>query len=460
MTRTSDFTTGPIFGPLIRFSLPILLSLVLQTAYGAVDLWMVGKFATAADISAVSTGSQLMHSITSVVAGLTMGATVLLGQTLGEGKKEEAGQVIGSGICLFAVLAAALTALVVPGARALAVLTRAPEEAAAQTATYIAVCGGGLIFITAYNVFGSVFRGLGDSNTPLLTVFIACVVNIVGDYFLVRVVGLGALGAAIATVAAQGVSVAVSLVLVARRGLPFPFSVKDLRFQKRHVSRIFKLGFPIALQDGLVSVSFLVILSIVNSLGLVVSAGVGVAEKLCGFIMLVPSAFMQSMSAFVAQNVGAGRLDRAGKALLRGILASLVFGVVISYAAFFHGDVLAGLFNKDAAIVAAAAEYLKAYAVDVLLTSFLFPFLGYFNGLGRTGFVLLQGLAGAFGVRIPVSFAMSRITPVSLFHVGLATPCSSLVQIILCGGYLLLLRRRRAAKAADAPCGEQEDVLY
>ena len=442
MTKTNDFTQGDIFLPLLRFSVPILLALILQTAYGAVDLWMVGKFATAADVSAVSTGSQLMHTVTCVVTGLTMGTTVMLGQTLGQGRPQEAGGIIGSSVALFSLVAALLTAFTVLGAGWLSTVTRAPEEAVPQTIAYIRMCGAGLCFITAYNVFGSIFRGMGDSKTPLMTVAIACAVNVAGDYLLVAVLGLGALGAAIATVAAQGISVLVSLLVVSRRGLPFPFSLKDIGLHKARSLRILRLGSPVALQDGLVSISFLVILAIVNSLGLVASAGVGVAEKLCGFIMLVPSAFSQSVTTFVAQNVGAGRLDRARRGLGQGILASLCFGLVIGWFSFFHGVVLTGFFNSDPVIAAAGAEYLKAYAIDCLLTAFLFPFLGYFNGRGNTGFVMLQGLAGAFGIRIPVSFLMSRVTPVSLFRVGLATPCSTLVQILLCGGYFFWLRSR------------------
>ncbi len=450
MHRSNDFTQGDIFLPLLRFSLPILAALILQTAYGAVDLWMVGRFATAADVSAVSTGSQLMHTITCVVTGLTMGTTVMLGQTLGQGKGEEAGSIIGSSIALFSLIAALLTAFTILGAGWLARITQVPEEAIPPSLSYIRMCGAGLCFITAYNVFGSIFRGMGDSKTPLMTVAIACAVNVAGDYLLVAVLGLGALGAAIATVCAQGVSVAVSLLVVSRRGLGFSFSPRDIRFHRVKVGRILRLGTPVALQDGLVSISFLVILSIVNSLGLMASAGVGVAEKLCGFIMLVPSAFSQSVTTFVAQNVGAGRLDRARKCLGQGILASLCFGVVIGYLSFFHGSVLAGLFNGDPAIVSAAADYLRAYAIDVLMTSFLFPFIGYFNGRGSTGFVMVQGLVGAFCIRIPVSFFMSRLLPVSLFRVGLATPCSSLAQILLCGGYFLWLR----SKDKKAPAGQ------
>lgn len=448
---SNNFTQGGNLKPLLRFSLPILLALILQTAYGAVDLWMVSTYATAADVSAVSTGAQLMMSITSIITGLTMGTTVLMGQTLGQGHPEEVGPVIGGSIALFSLLSLLLTALVVPGAGVLAQVTHAPQAAFQQTATYIRVCGGGLLFIAAYNVFGSIFRGMGDSRTPLMTVAIAAAANMAGDYILVALLGLGALGAALATVGAQALSVLISLLVVRRRGLPFPFSAKNIRFRGTPIGRVVRLGAPVALQDGLVSISFLVILSIVNSLGLIASAGVGVAEKLCGFIMLVPSAFSQSVTTFVAQNVGAGKLDRARKVLWEGVLVSLLFGVVIGGFSFFRGDLLSRLFSQDGEIVAASASYLKAYAIDVLLTSFLFPFMGYFNGRGKTGFVMAQGLVGAFAVRIPVSFLMARWEPVTLFHVGLATPCSTLVQILLCGAYFLWLEDRdRSALARPA----------
>ncbi len=451
MTRTNDFTSGSIFMPLLRFSLPILAALILQTAYGAVDLWMVSTYATAADVSAVSTGSQLLNTITQILVGLTTGTTVLLGQTLGQRKSEEAGTVIGGSIALFGVLAAGLTLFTVCGANMMSVITQVPAEAFVPTVVYIRTCGVGLVFITAYNVFGSIFRGIGDSETPLLTVFIACIVNIVGDYVLVAVLGLGAFGAAIATMAAQGISVLVSLSVVRRGGLPFSFSGKDIILRSRRVVQVLRMGAPVALQSGLVSISFLVVMSIINSLGLVFSAGMGVAEKLCGFIMLVPTAFSQSVTTFVAQNMGAGRLDRARRGLGQGILASLCFGIVIGCLAFFRGDLLAMLFNKNPEIVAAAADYLKAYAIDTLLTSFLFPFTGYFSGMGKTGFVMVQGLIGAFCIRIPVSFLMSKIAPVSLFRIGLATPSSTLVQIILCSLYFFWLEKRTKPPKLSPP---------
>lgn len=448
MKETQNFTKGNILTSLVRFALPVLAALFLQTMYGAVDMLVVGRFATAADVSAVSTGSWLMQLITSFVVGIAMGTTVLLGRRLGEGKPEEAGKIIGSSIVLFAIIGVVITFFMELCAVPVAQIMRTPIEAFDATVLYVRICSAGSVFIVAYNVLGSIFRGIGDSRMPLVTVAIACVFNIAGDFLLVGVFGMATAGAAIATVLAQALSVIISVLIIRRQKLPFTFRRTDIVFDRKRMGSVFRLGLPIAFQDLLVSISFLAITAIVNSLGVIPSAGVGVAEKLCGFIMLVPSAFNQSMSAFVAQNMGAGRMDRAKRALLCGIGMSLMVGVFMAWLSFFHGDLLAGLFARDEAVIAAAADYLKAYAIDCLLVSVMFCMIGYFNGCGKTLFVMLQGIAGAFGVRIPVSLLMSRIKPVSLFKVGLATPCSSVVQIILCVGYFLLLSRRKPKKEA------------
>ncbi len=446
MKQRQNFTQGRIFVPLIRFALPVLLALFLQTMYGAVDLLVVGQFGTPADVSAVATGSMVMHTVTVVITSLAMGLTVLVGRKIGEGIKEEAGKIIGSGIWLFAVLAVVLSVVMVFASPALAQIMHAPPEAFDKTVDYIRICSAGTVFIVAYNLVGSIFRGIGDSAMPLITVAIACVLNIIGDLVLIAGFRMGTTGAAIATVFAQAVSVALSLVIIRRKKLPFTFRAKDIRPKADHIKQTLFLGVPIALQELLVSISFLAITAIVNGLGLTISAGVGVAEKLCGFVMLVPSAYMQAMSAFVAQNMGAGKPERARKALLCGIASSLAVGAVMGYFTFFHGDLLAGMFAKDAPVIAAAAEYLKAYAIDCLLTAFLFCFIGYFNGTGATIFVMLQGIIGAFGVRLPVSWFISRQSWATLFYIGLATPASTLVQIVLCGAYFAYTLRRRRQK--------------
>lgn len=442
MEKRFDFTTGKILLPLLQFAGPVLMALFLQAMYGAVDLLIVGKFASPADVSAVSTGSQIMMTITGLISSLCMGMTIILGQKIGEKKAEEGGRIIGSGLVMFSLIGIIFTVLLPILAPQLAQVMNAPKEAYGLTTNYIRICGGGTLVIIGYNLIGGVFRGIGDSNTPLITVLIACICNIAGDLLLVAVFHMGTAGAAIATVSAQLISVVISLALIARIKLPFAFDRTMIRWDGDIIKHILTLGTPIATQDLLVGMSFLIILAIVNTLGVVASAGVGVAERVCTFIMLVPISFMQSMSAFVAQNKGAGKIDRALKGFQSAVGISFLFGIIMFYIAFFHGDLLAIIFAKDQAVIQATAEYLKAYAIDCLFTCFLFCFMGFFNGMGKTSFVMVQGLIGAFAIRVPVAFLMSRWEPVTLFHIGLSIPCSTIVQIMICSAYLIYMKRK------------------
>ena len=443
MTNEKNFTEGKILGPLMKFALPVMFALFLQAMYGAVDLMVVGKFSAPEEVSAVSTGSQIMMTIGNLVASLAMGTTIYFGQQIGMGKLKLGGQIIGASIALFLGIGLCMSVIIPILSPQIATAMQAPEAAFDQTVGYIRICGAGMIAIVSYNLIGAIFRSMGDSKTPLITVGIACVVNIAGDLLLIAGLGLGAKGAAIATVSAQVVSVVASLILISKQKFAFEFSPKMIRFDGEIIGRVLKLGSPIALQDFLVGLSFLVVQAIVNTLGVTASAGVGVAQKVCGFIMLVPAAFMQSISAFVAQNAGAGKMDRALKALWSTIAVSFVFGFTMFFVGFFKGDLLTGIFAKDADVVLAGAEYLKSYAIDCLFTCFLFCFIGFYNGIGVTTFVMAQGIIGAFLVRIPVVVLMSKWEPVTLFHIGLATPCSTVVQIIMCFGCLLYLKKRK-----------------
>mgnify|MGYP004681548709 FL=1 len=432
MKKETTFTEGKILQPLILFALPVLFALFLQAMYGAVDLLIVGKFASSADVSAVSTGSQIMMTLTNLVSSFAMGTTILLGQQIGSGKREEGGKTIGTAIILFAVIAVIMTVILVVFAPQVSSIMNAPAEAFDKTVSYVRICGAGMLVIITYNLIGCVFRGLGDSQTPLLTVAIACVCNILGDLLLCAGFHMGTAGAAFATVFAQIISVVVSWFFIRKKELPFTMSRKDIRIRKDLLKKMAGLGAPIALQDILVGISFLIILAIVNSMGVVASAGVGVAEKVCAFIMLISSAFMQSISAFVAQNYGAGEMIRAKKALHYGTLVSLAIGVGMFFLSFFHGDLLAGIFSSDSEVIVAAADYLKAYAIDCIFTAVFFCYIGFYNGIGMTKFVMIQGILGAFCVRVPVSYFMSIQPNPSLFHIGLATPMSSVLQLVLC----------------------------
>lgn len=445
----SDFTQGSILKKLSLFMLPILGALVLQAAYGAVDLLVVGRFGSTVGLSAVSTGSQVLNLVTFVVTQFAMGITVLIARYLGEKKPEYIGPVIGGGTVVFALISAVLFVIMVALARPISVLMQAPAEAVDLTASYVRICGGGIFFIVAYNLLSAIFRGLGDSKSPLLFVLVACIVNIVGDLVLVAGFGLDAAGAAIATVAAQAVSVVCAVVMLLKKGLPFQFHKSDFRLNTQ-CRKFLGIGLPLAMQEFLTQVSFLALCAFVNRLGLEASSGYGVACKIVNFAMLIPSSLMQSMASFVSQNIGAGSKKRAKQAMFTGIGIGLVFGCAVFALVWCKGDLLAGVFTTDAAVIANAFAYLKGFAPETIVTAILFSMVGYFNGNNKTVWVMAQGLVQTLLVRLPMAYLMSIQSNASLTKIGLAAPTSTLVGIVLNVCFYLYLERRSRREAEQA----------
>ena len=445
MSNTADFTQGSILKKLCRFMLPVLGALILQAAYGAVDLLVVGRFGSTSGLSAVSTGSQVLNLVTFVVTQLAMGVTVLIARYIGEKREKEIGAVLGGAAVVFTILAGCLFVLLVLFARPISVLMQAPQEALALTASYVRICGCGILFIVAYNVLSAVFRGLGDSRSPLLFVLVACLVNVAGDLVLVAGLHLDAAGAALATVLAQAVSVGCALAILRRKKLPFTFRKSDMRLNEQ-CRRFLAIGLPLALQEFLTQLSFLALCAFVNRLGLAASSGYGVASKIVSFVMLVPSALMQSMASFVAQNIGAGNVKLAKKSMFTGIAVGVAFGIVMFALVLRKGDVLAGLFSTDAEVVRRGFEYLRGFAPETIVTAVLFSMIGYFNGSNQTLWVMIQGLIQTLLVRLPLAYYMSIQPNASLTKIGMSAPVATVVGIVLNIGCFLYLNRRDAAK--------------
>lgn len=445
MSNTADFTQGSILKKLCRFMLPVLGALILQAAYGAVDLLVVGRFGSTSGLSAVSTGSQVLNLVTFVVTQLAMGVTVLIARYIGEKREKEIGAVLGGAAVVFAILAGCLFVLLVLFARPISVLMQAPQEALALTTSYVRICGCGILFIVAYNVLSAVFRGLGDSRSPLLFVLVACLVNVAGDLVLVAGLHLDAAGAALATVLAQAVSVVCALAILCRKKLSFTFRKSDVRLNEQ-CRRFLAIGLPLALQEFLTQLSFLALCAFVNRLGLAASSGYGVASKIVSFVMLVPSALMQSMASFVAQNIGADNVKRAKKSMLTGIAVGVAFGIVMFALVLLKGDVLAGLFSTDAEVVRRGFEYLRGFAPETIVTAVLFSMIGYFNGSNQTLWVMIQGLIQTLLVRLPLAYYMSIQPNASLTKIGMSAPVATVVGIVLNIGFFLYLNRRDAAK--------------
>ena len=440
MNDKSDFTQGSILKKLVFFMLPVLGALVLQAAYGAVDLLVVGRFGSTSGLSAVSTGSQVLNLVTFVVIQFAMGITVLIARYLGEKRPEQIGSVIGGAVLVFTCISIGLFILMVCFARPISILMQAPTEAVDLTADYVRICGSGIFFIVAYNLMSAIFRGLGDSKSPLLFVLVACIVNVAGDLVLVAGFHKDAAGAALATVLAQALSVVFAVVLLVKKELPFAIKKSDFRFNPQ-CKKFLKIGLPLALQECLTQLSFLALCAFVNRLGLEASSGYGVACKIVNFAMLVPSALMQSMASFVSQNVGAGKTKRAKKSMFTGIGVGLAVGCIVFLLVMFKGDVLAGFFSTDAAVIQNGYDYLKGFALETIVTAVLFSMIGYFNGNNKTLWVMAQGLTQTLLVRLPLAYFMSIQPNASLTKIGLAAPVSTIVGIVLNVGFFIYLER-------------------
>ena len=440
-SEKSDFTQGSILKKLALFMLPILGALVLQAAYGAVDLLVVGRFGSTSGLSAVSTGSQVLNLVTFVVTQLAMGVTVLIARYLGEKQPKYIGPVIGGAAIVFTIISVVLFAVMVGLARPISVLMQAPTEAVDLTTSYVRICGGGILFIVAYNMLAAIFRGLGDSKSPLLFVLVACIFNIVGDLVLVAGFHLDAAGAAIATVFAQAVSVVCAIVILLKKDLPFKIQKSDLCLNSQ-CGKFLSIGLPLALQEFLTQLSFLALCAFVNRLGLSASSGYGVACKIVNFAMLVPSSLMQSMASFVSQNIGAGNRQRAKKSMFTGIGIGLVIGSFVFTLVMLKGDLLSSAFTTDAEVIANAYAYLKGFAPETLVTAVLFSMVGYFNGNNKTVWVMIQGLVQTLLVRLPMAYFMSIQPNASLTNIGLAAPTSTAVGIVLNVCFFLYLERK------------------
>ena len=421
--------------------IPVLGALILQAAYGAVDLLVVGRFGSTSGLSAVSTGSQILNLVTFVVTQLAMGITVLIARYIGEKRPQLIGSLIGGATLVFTLISVVLFVIMVGFSHGLAVLMQAPAEAVDLTSVYVRICGAGIFFIVAYNVLAAIFRGLGDSKSPLIFVAIACAINVVGDLVLVAGFHLDAAGAAIATVAAQAISAVFALVLLAKKNLPFQIRKEDFHFNSQ-CRRLLQVGFPLAMQEFLTQMSFLALCAFINRLGLEASSGYGVACKIVNFAMLIPSSLMQSMASFVSQNVGAGNEKRAKKAMFTGIGIGLVIGCVVFVLVLLKGDVLTGLFTTDAAVVQRGFEYLKGFAPESIVTAVLFSMVGYFNGHDKTLWVMTQGLAQTLLVRLPMAYVMSIQPNASLTMIGLAAPTATVFGIVLNIGFFLWCNKK------------------
>lgn len=427
-----DLTKGSVFRNIIVFSLPYLLSYFLQTLYGMADLFIVGQFHGVDSITAVSVGSQVMHMLTVMIVGLAMGAMVTIGKAVGARQPEKASLTVGNTIVIFMGLSVVIMLLLLLLVKPIVAAVSTPQEAVSGTIMYLMVCFIGIPFITAYNIIGSIFRGLGDSKSPMYFIAVACVANILLDYLFIGAFHLGAMGAALGTTLAQMVSVIVALTIIVKRKTGILLQKGDFKLQPDIIGQILKIGIPIAVQDGFIQIAFMVITVIANQRGLNDAAAVGIVEKIIGVVFLVPSTLLSAVSALSAQNIGAGKHERAEATLRYAIIMAAAFGLVISVIVQFTGSGIVGIFTEDRQVILLGNQYLKAYIWDCMFAGIHFSFSGYFCACGLSGISFLHNALAIVLVRVPGAFLASKYFADTLYPMGMAAPAGSLLSVIVC----------------------------
>lgn len=441
-----NLTSGSVFKNMMLFSLPYLLSYFLQTLYGMADLFIIGQFEGVASTTAVSVGSQVMHMLTVILVGLAMGTTVAVGQAVGAGDRKKASLSIGNTVTLFLVVSVALTAVLLLCVRPIVGIISTPEEAVEGTVRYLTICFIGIPFITAYNIISSIFRGLGDSRSPMYFIAIACVANIVLDYVFMGVFHIGPAGAALGTIISQTISVITALVAMGKKKIGIRVAGGDLKPQGKVMGQLLRVGVPVACQDGLIQVAFIIITIIANRRGLSDAAAVGIVEKIISFVFLVPSSMLSTVSALCAQNIGAGKHDRAAKTLQYAIMITVGFGIAVSVLVQFFAEPVVGLFTTDQLVRIMGGQYFRGYIWDCVFAGIHFSFSGYFCACGRSEFSFLHNIIAILLVRIPGVYLTSKLFPATLLPMGIATACGSLLSVGICVMVYMWMGKERVQK--------------
>ncbi len=446
-----DLTTGSVFKNIVYFSLPYLLSYFLQTLYGMADLFIIGQFEGVASTTAVSVGSQVMHMLTVMIVGLAMGTTVTIGQAIGGKNKKQAALDIGNSVTLFMALSIVLAAVLLVFVKPIVGIMSTPAEAVNGTVTYLTICFIGIPFITAYNIISSIFRGMGDSKSPMYFIAIACVTNIVLDYVFMGALHLGPAGAALGTTLSQTVSVIIALTVILRKKIGITMSRQDFRPRRQTMGKILQIGIPICVQDGLIQVAFILITIIANKRGLTDAAAVGIVEKIISFLFLVPSSMLSTVSALGAQNIGAKKPERAKEVLRYATMIAVGFGVIVAILIQFVAEPVVGLFTADHAVAIAGGQYLRGYIFDVIFAGVHFSFSGYFCACGKSGLSFMHNIIAIALVRVPGVYLTSRLFPGTLLPMGLATATGSLLSVIICViAFTVINRGNKSSNAVRA----------
>jgi putative MATE family efflux protein len=446
-------------GKLVRFAIPFLLSNLVQSFYNVADMLVVGNFSGTQSMSGVVIGGQVTFIMTIVVIGLSMGATVLIGQYIGAGNRRALEQVTATIITLLIAIALVLTALMLALKGPVLRLIQTPQEAYAEADSYLTVTVIGAVFIFGYNAFSSILRGMGNSRQPFYFVLIACIVNIVLDLLFVAVFHWDAFGAALATVISQALSMILCVVYMKRNNFQFDFKLKSYKIYPDQLRLIFKIGLPTCLQNAVTSFSFLFVTAIVNMVGgVAASAAVGAAGKFNSFAFMPTQAMSASVSTMSAQNIGAGRLDRAVQSCKIGILVSIFFTYSLFVLVQLFPAAILSIFGGDSEMINNGVIYMRIFSSEFLIIPFLFCINGFLIGGGHTMFTLFNSMLSAVLLRVPVCYIFAVTMNWGIRGVALGAPSAAAGSLVVSVIYLLTGRWKHSVIEASGTVIEASET--
>lgn len=435
-----NLTSGSVLKNIIYFSLPYMLSYFLQTLYGMADLFIIGQFDGVAGTTAVSNGSQVMYMLTVIIVGLAMGTTVNIGKAVGRHDREDISRIIGNTFTMFMTISVVLMVVLILLVRLIVSVIGTPSQAIEGSVNYLTVCFIGIPFITAYNIISSIFRGMGDSKSPMYFIATACFANIVLDYLFMGVLKLGPTGAALGTTLSQTLSVLISLIYIRKKNTGIELEKSDLKPDKETIGKILKTGIPVSLQDGFIQVAFIIITVIANHRGINDAAAVGIVEKVIGVLFIVPSSMLATVSALSAQNIGAKKYDRAEKTLRYAIILTVSYGIVVATITQFISKLIISLFSPDSTVILLGSEYLTGYSWDCIFAGIHFCFTGYFCAYGKSYIGFVHNIISILFIRIPGSYLASAMFSDTLLPMGFAASAGSVLSILICVGAFIWLK--------------------
>ena len=439
--KENNLTEGSVLKKMILFAVPFLAANVLQSLYGAVDLFVIGRYCAAESVAAVSTGTQVTQIVTSLVTGLTLGSTILIGQYMGQRDYDRVKKTIGTTLTVFAGAAVLLTVVILALERSLLTMLQTPEESFELTMQYVAVCLLGNIFICGYNAISAILRGYGDSARPMMFVGLACMINIVLDFVFVKYCGLNVVGTAMATVISQGVSMFAAIFYLKRHDFLFDFKLASFRPVWSIAKKLACVGIPISFQELMVRISFLYLMAVMNQCGVYAASVVGIGSKYDVFAMLTSTSMASAISAITAQNMGAGKPERARRSLWYGIGIAVFVSCLFWLWAQLNPESMIGVFTGDRNVIAAGVPFFRSCSYDYVMTALVFVLNGYLNGRQKTVWTMVSCSTGALCLRIPMVYLFAEFFADDLGMLGKIAPIVS--GIMACYTLLYVLYEGR-----------------